>query len=391
MNIQPRTLKDGSVVWRLEVVSHKDPATGRWVRVVRTVGPFPGAKDKGRARAEEAWRRLEAEVKRAARAGQDLAARTVAELVAAWIDKKRPEWRPKTVASYEAELRNHILPFIGDERVLELTPAKVDAWLQRLRRDGVGLRSANLARQLLRSAFEELVRLDALERNPVARVRPLKQGEKRPAMALSREELDALLHEVGPRVRALFEFAALTGLRRAELAGLRWTDVDWERQSLTVRRTRVDVSGKVIEQEGMAKTQAGLRRILLPEQALRVLGDLRELQIKEGAWSESGYVFAGPDGEPLQPHSITQAFERARDRAGLPEKLRFHDLRHSAVTIRLAAGIPPAVVAQQMGHKSLKTTLDTYSHLLPEDDAEAVRMLERYLKAQEKGETADGD
>lgn len=376
MNIQPRTLKDGTVVWRLEVTAGRDPATGRYRRVVKTVGPFPGARDHGRKRAEEEWLRLKAEVERRAALHVQPSRERLADYLRGWLDEKGRDLAPSTAALYRRRIESIVIPALGDVPLDKLSPAMIHEWLQGVARTGRA-RLANQARAVLHTALEQAYKLGMIAQNPVARTDPVRE-ERRAREALSPEQLKAVLAAAPDRMRPLFLFAAVTGLRRGEVLGLHWEDVDFEARTVRIRRTLVEVEGQALLQQ-RTKTEAGVRTIHLPGAAVGAFRRTRAIQLREQQ-PETGFVFTGPDGQPLQPKSVTRAFARAAKKAGL-QGVSFHSLRHTADSLLLAAGVPPVVAMKLMGHKRPSMTVDLYGHLLPEESKKAAERIDRYLGA----------
>ena len=186
------------------------------------------------------------------------------------------------------------------------------------------------------------------------------------------------------------QLAVSTGMRRGELAGLKWQDVDLERGELHVRRSLVRVPTKMGSgyMEAEPKTEKSRRSILFPDFALEALKAHQERQqeIKRQAgslWQEHDYVFCTPLGEHIHPgHDTLEEFKKLLNRAGLSD-VRFHDLRHGAATILLSMGVHPKVVQELLGHNQISMTMDTYSHVLPTMQKEAViRMNEALQKEQ---------
>ena len=172
---------------------------------------------------------------------------------------------------------------------------------------------------------------------------------------------------------ALWLLVATTGMRRAELAGLRWVDVDLDAARLSPRRPRVVVNYVVHESE--PKTRMGKRSLALDPATLAALQEHKARQDQDraevgSAWTDSGLVFTRPGGSPIHPDLITDWFRRLAGGAGLPP-IRLHDVRHSYATAALAAGIPAKVVSERLGHANIAITLDVYSHVIPGMDAAA--------------------
>ena len=188
------------------------------------------------------------------------------------------------------------------------------------------------------------------------------------------EQLRAFLaHARQDRLYALWLLVATTGMRRAELAGLRWIDVDLDAARLSPRRPRVVVNYVVHESE--PKTRMGKRSLALDQATVAALVEHKARQEQEradvgSAWMDSGLVFTRPDGSPIHPDLITAWFRRLARAAGLPP-IRLHDVRHSYATAALAAGVPAKVVSERLGHATIAITLDVYSHVIPGMDAQA--------------------
>jgi integrase len=194
---------------------------------------------------------------------------------------------------------------------------------------------------------------------------------------LSRDQVRTLLDTVsGGRLEALYVVAVTAGLRRGELQGLRWEDVDLEAGTLQVRRTLSEPKGGYILEA--PKSGKG-RNIWLTNKATTALREHRKRQLEErmeyGAlWSDHDLVFPSGVGTPLLGGNLNRTFKATLRRAGLPE-IRFHDLRHSCATLLLRQGVNPKYVQELLGHADISLTLNVYSHVLPDmGDAAASAM-----------------
>ena len=184
-----------------------------------------------------------------------------------------------------------------------------------------------------------------------------------------------LEHVRDDRLGPLFLLASTTGLRRGELLGLQWVDLNLQARRLSVRRSRVSVGYAVSISE--PKTRRGIRQIAVDDVTVKVLRDYRMRQLEERiawgpAWHDSGFVFTKEDGRPLHPDHVSKRFDRVVRSSGLP-RIRFHDLRHTYATLALQADVHPKVVSERLGHANISITLDTYSHAIPALDEEAAR------------------
>jgi integrase len=200
-------------------------------------------------------------------------------------------------------------------------------------------------------------------------------GADKPALADSTvriwepEHVRIFLQRCGQRrLGALYETAVLTGLRRGELCGLRWSDVDLVARKITVRRSRVSVRGKVLEQ-ATTKTRAGLRTVPLSDAAVGALlswqlRQAEEAEAAQEAWHTEGHVFTMEDGRAIDPSYVTRLFSILRRQGEELPPLSFHGLRHCAASLMLASGADIAVVSKLLGHASVAITADVYGHLV---------------------------
>ena len=171
----------------------------------------------------------------------------------------------------------------------------------------------------------------------------------------------------GDGFAALYRVALFTGMRRGELVGLRWDDVDLDEGALTVRRSVQRVAGTVQVVE--PKTSRSHRTIALPDSTVTTLRGQRVHQIEEGLrvgrpWSTADFVFGKADGKPLEPSGVTVRFQTLLAKANLP-RMRFHDLRHATASLLIADHVPARVVMEMLGHSSITTTMNIYAHVMP--------------------------
>ncbi|BBA95727.1 hypothetical protein RVR_708 [Actinacidiphila reveromycinica] len=214
---------------------------------------------------------------------------------------------------------------------------------------------------------------------------------------LTAEEARALLTATdGHRLSALFELALHTGLRKGELLGLRWEDLDLASGTASIRRTlqRTNSAGLTALP---TKTQSSERRIALPTECLRSLEQHRDRQVQERhtagvGWKASGYVFTRPDGSPIEGATLTRHFDALLRRARL-RRIRFHDLRHSAATLLLEQGVEFVVIKELLGHAHIGVTATVYAHVRLRLQRDAIDLLGNALRepAQPTTRPDDGD
>jgi integrase len=288
--------------------------------------------------------------------------------------------RPNTLSQQTLVVESWIVPNIGGVRVAALTPKHVGEMVETLRtattttgRQGLSARSVQLSVAVLKAACSWAVENGLLGRNPVAGVR-----RPRAASSVMRawtvEEARQFLESTrDDRLAFAWSLLLTRGLRRGELCGLRWEDVDLAGGVVRINRTRVVVDGKAID--SIPKTAAGRRSIPLDPSLVTILRAHKATQGREklvsgGAYDDAGHLLADELGLPYYPDSLSTWFERKVKALGLP-RIRLHDTRHTAASLMLASGVPVNVVSEMLGHSSAATTLAIYAHVMPGQAAEA--------------------
>ncbi len=241
------------------------------------------------------------------------------------------------------------------KNVLGKTQAEVKEKLKRIIEDTKGLspKTVRNIHQIISSALK-LARDQRLIANNPAEGCALPRLERKETKTLTKEQLAAFVREAKETgVFEMYYVELTTGLRRGELLGLKWEDIDLEQGSLRVRRQVARINGEIVE--APLKTKNSYRTLPLAEGTVAVLKEQRK---KAG---ESLWVFPSPTGGPMSPDSVLHMLHRVLDRAGLPH-IRFHDLRHTFATLALQNGVDIKTVSEMLGHYSAGFTLDTYTH-----------------------------
>jgi integrase len=308
-------------------------------------------------------------------------------LVGEWLPAVR-NLRPSTLSNYRTHIRTWVLPALGPIPLQQLAPAQLNAFYQALLtdgrlRDGQGMapKTVQNIHAILHRALKDALRWGYVARNVADAVDPPK-GLPAERQVWTPEQLRAFLtHVREDRLYAAWLLVATTGLRRAELAGLRWVDVDLEAGRVSPRRPRVVVDYAVVESD--AKTPKGRRSLALDPVTLAALKAHQVRQAEEKTivgpgYQDSGLVCTMPDGSPIHPQRISAWFVQHTRAAGLP-RIRLHDIRHSYATAALAAGVPPKVISQRLGHATIAITMDTYSHVIPSLDEQAAETVARLI------------
>jgi integrase len=317
---------------------------------------------------------------------------SVAAYLTYWLENVADHLRENTHTRYTACVHRYLIPGLGKKKLTKLTAKDVRIWLNQLRTTcqcctrGIDARrdqprccaigqccskllsplTLNYIHSVLKSALEHAVREEEIPRNVARNVHtgtprprrfePLTADETRLFLAATREH----------RLHALFELALHTGLRKGELLGLRWEDLDLDAGTAAIRRTlqRTSTGGLTTLP---TKTRASERRIALPIRCVQSLKLHHEQQKREreaagSMWQPDGHVFTTLQGRPIDPTNLTRAFITLLRKAGL-RRIRFHDLRHSTATLLLEQGVELVVIKELLGHAHIGVTATVYAHV----------------------------
>jgi len=364
--------------WYAVIYDGLDPVTGRERRIWHPAGV-------DRADAEKLAARLAADVN-----GRIDDARGLsfgAYLTTRWLPGKRLVVATSTWDGYRRKIDRHILPSLGGTPVRRLRPEHLEGLYDRMLhptdgRKALAPKTVLEVHIIIRGALADAVRKGLVSRNvaliaDAPRLRSIPKVEQK---AWTAQQLQAFLRcAADHRLFPALWVAATTGVRRSELLGLRWDDIDLTAATVSVNRGLVAVAYEVHESRG--KTRNSRRRIDLDATTVAVLDGWRGWQQAERAAvgiEDNGWLFTDSDGGPVHPHAISQAFERIATRAAVPP-IRFHDLRGTHATLLIKAGVPVKVVSERLGHATPAFTIDTYQHVLPGMQADAARVFEQLI------------
>ena len=295
-----------------------------------------------------------------------------------WLETVvRPNRAPKTYQGYELVVRRHIGPRLGRRKLRALTVRDVRLMCQQLAATGMAPRGVQFAHAVLRAGLQNAVRDELLTRN-VARLVQVQAPTYEVGRGLTPDEARRLLAAArSERLSALFVLAVYLGLRRGELLGLQWEHVDLDAETLQVVQTLQRVGGQLRLKP--PKTRQSRRTVPLPPPVVEALRAHKVAQGKErlaaGAdWQDTGMVFASLVGTPMEPDNLRRSWYRVR--SVLPEpRPRFHDLRHTCVTLLLTEGVAPHIVQQIVGHSAIDVTMTIYAHTSLDEKRKALRLL----------------
>jgi integrase len=306
---------------------------------------------------------------------------TVADWLADWMAGHARTVRPQTMERYASALRRHVVPYLGQVRLQKLGERDLRAWLTALDRNGVSPGMADYAQRILAVALNRAVAQGLLDRSPLKNIERARV-EDAPAEAYNADEV-AAIYAVAKPGEECFIVAISQGLRRGELLGLKWEDIDFDRGRLHVRRQLVRVGGQLVEAN--PKTKRSVRSLVLTERSREALRRRRVAQIEDrlqagSRWHDRDYVFTDRFGHPWSLHQYQATWQWLVARAGV-RYLEPHACRHTFATLALAAGVHPLLVKEALGHATIAMTLDQYSHVSEELQREAAAKVEALLQS----------
>ena len=372
-SIFPAKRKDGTVVYKVQVKTGTRP-DGTPIRTTRTAATMKEAKEL-RVRLVNA--RLDGRL-------TTISAETVRTYGLAWVRNVAAQRvRESTASDYEARLRRDICPWLGDVRLVELTPVHVDRWIGSLRASGKSASTVNGARRVLNMICKHAWRTGVIPSNPVMATDPVKSRASDPTRvrppwrmeevsevldaATSSRDMDAFLHVL-----------LHTGMRPGEALALRWEDVDLQARRLRVtgtlkeeRRFLPDGQTVVRLVRNEPKTASSRRPLPISDalfEALeRHLMHRSVLQMTEGpGWQDSGYVFTTSRGTPISMSNHRRKFKKFLQEIGV-RYIRLHDIRHTVALLALNDGnVPIEKASQALGHTRIDTTKQIYAGHVPQ-------------------------
>ena len=368
-NIRKR--KDGR--WEGRYTVGHDPVTGKQI--------FKNVLGKTQAEVKEKLKKALIE------AGQVDIAKAGKYTVGTWMD----EWfenvakikvRASSHQTYRGYIDNHIKPNIGNIPLEKLTTMDLQKFYRKLlikgrvdrieskdQPKGLSAKTVRNINQVISSAMDLAVAQKIILTNPTDACE-LPKVEHQEMQTIPAEQLQAFLLEArASGVYEMYYIELATGLRRGELLGLKWADIDWKNGVIKVRRQIARIDGKLVE--APLKTKNSYRAVSISPQAIEVLK-------QQKAKTNDEYVFPSPNGGPISPDSVRHMLHRVLERAGIP-KVRFHDLRHTFATVALQNGVDIKTVSGMLGHFSAGFTLDTYAHVTTAAQKEAAQTMENVL------------
>ena len=319
---------------------------------------------------------------------------TFKDFVKRWkTDYAETNLEAKTLYRYEYYLKDNIIPAIGHLKLEQIKPLHLLDLYKKMGQDGArkdgktGGYSPKTIRHthtLIRSILEKAVKWQMLAQNPASRVEPPKVQEKEVGFYSDEEtiRLMELLQHEPTKYRAITMLAIFTGMRRGEIVGLEWPDVDFEKRIIHVKRSSVYIPKEGIITKG-TKTSKSERVIAMAETLYDVLKEYKiwqevQIDVYGDLWVNTLRVFTQEHGEPIHPDTISQWFEKFIKKHELP-RITFHGLRHTAATLLLSTGTDVETVSRILGHATSSTTSKVYLHSTLKARVDAMERLDQRL------------
>jgi integrase len=313
---------------------------------------------------------------------------TVGTWLDIWLrDYKKPSVRPTTFDGYEVVVRYHLKPVLGHIALTALRPEHVQRLYNEKASAGLAPRTIAYHHGVLHAALKQAMKNQLIPRN-ATEATTLPRGKRPEMKPLSRDGINQLLVAVREdRLYPALLLGIMTGCRRGELLGVRWSDLDLDVGIWHVRQALVSVKTHNSTEDGPKtrlisqppKSETSKRTLPLAAEVIDALRRHRGIQAQEKlllgeAYQDHGLVFCRPDGTPLNPRTFLARFQRMLQIAGLPQ-VRLHDLRHSFATMLLELGENPKTVQTLLGHSRISITMDIYAHVSLETETKAVAKL----------------
>jgi integrase len=312
--------------------------------------------------------------------------RLTARYLEDWLAHVRGRVRARTFQGYEGLIRLYALPALGDLPLRDVGPLDLQAlysYLLNEREPTIAAGTVLNLHLVLTQAFGQAVKWGLLDRSPAAGAQPPRPRRPEPVAVDANLATRMLAAAEGHPIEVPLAIALATGMRRGEILGLRWGDLDPDLTVAHVRRSLQSLAPEAVFEE--PKTRRSRRAVALPA-FLRPYLDRqrvdqgRRREVLGDRWVDADLIVDAGDGSAVNPANLSAAWPKFLRRAGLPH-VRFHDLRHAHATLMLMQGVHPKIVSERLGHASIGITLDTYSHVLPGMQAEAAEAFDRLFPA----------
>ena len=309
---------------------------------------------------------------------------TVSDFIQKWITSHKPNITARSFERYSGIIRVHIIPAVGNIPLCQLAPEQIQMLYNQKIDAGLSPRSVKYIHVVLHKALQTALKWHKISVNPADSIDLPKAHHTEMQVWNESEVIKFLKTAATTPYHCLFYLALYTGARRGELLALRWQDCDLIGGQISISRAVHHVKGEYTFSQ--PKTEKSRRTIALPPSATIILRQLRESteQLRSTfpqTVSDSDLIFTRTfDGKPLRPNTVSRAWERIAGTAGI-KTIRFHDARHTHVSLMLKLGVPLKVISERLGHSSISVTADTYAHLLPGMQESAAKAFDDAISA----------
>ncbi|MBO7275892.1 MAG: site-specific integrase [Clostridia bacterium] len=369
-HLRRRESKDGAVSYQIVVESERDPVSGKRERRYKTV---KGTKKE----AELVKRKLINEVESGGVVTQS--AIKLGDWLDEWLKLYLPNIEATTRTGYRDKIDNMIKPYLGKIQLKALKTENIQSWINELNGKGLAPKSIRNAFNNLNAALKKAVVLRKLSHNPCEGA-VLPKLKRYQAKVYNATQVNNLLNLASDTDFYLALVIILTtGLRRGEIAALKWKHIDLTNKVIHIRENMVKAGVQILEKS--PKSESGIRDIPIGDDVAELLFEAQKqyfIDREDPCFRDLGYVIHKKDGTPYRPDALTRKWARFLEANNLP-KIRLHDLRHTHATLLIQAGVNPKVVQERLGHADVTITLNTYTHVMPDMAKDAANKIENII------------
>lgn len=298
---------------------------------------------------------------------------TLNQWINVWLKNYAPFiFKPTTLDSYKRFIKNHIQPALGNMYLSDIKPIHIQHLIAQKSKSGradnssggLSKRSLKYIHQILNNLFNQAIKEGFIFENPAHFVK-VSYDYKTVENILSNSQLQKFLETAKTsRYYLIYLLELSTGMRRGEILGLKWKDIDFNKSTITIKREVVLVKGKPVVQESV-KSKSSFRTLIIPQDILNTLKNLPKT---------SEFIFVTSNNTIINPSNLRRDFKKIIKKAGLPSNIRFHDLRHTYATYLLEAGVNIKFIQQELGHSNPAFTLQRYSHVTFDYQSEVINI-----------------
>lgn len=299
-----------------------------------------------------------------------------------WLNIKATQVEESTLASYKQVINLRLLPLWSDFSLSTINLIDVRQKLTDMLNSGLSARSVNYARTILLAIIKQAVADELLSRNPLEQLKKFKEHKKEKVI-ISGVQLQKLLSIIdnNEQLKRMLIFGVNTGLRREELLGLSWDNVDYMRSTISVNKTVLDIDHKTIL-SNTTKNATSVRTIQISDRMIQILKMqhkyILHCKLVNSGYTDSNLIFQNKYGRAMSPNNFSRAVVAYGKKAGLPDGFSYYSLRHTHATLLIEAGASIKAVQERMGHKSFTTTAG-YLHVTPQAAKDCADKIEKAL------------